>query len=158
MSRELVIFWAGRRVRDEWDGMCDTYRRRIRQMVPLRECPVRVRSRGEGPERLRAEGKALQEALPDPCWSVALDRKGKMRSSLEMADWLGRLLEEWPHPIAFVIGSDLGLADSVRESARESLSFGPLTLPHELARLVLFEQVYRSLAINAGIKYHRGAL
>jgi 23S rRNA (pseudouridine1915-N3)-methyltransferase len=89
---------------------------------------------------------------------VALDRKGKMRSSLEMADWLGRLLEEWPHPIAFVIGSDLGLADSVRESARESLSFGPLTLPHELARLVLFEQVYRSLAIRAGIKYHRGAL
>lgn len=145
-------------MRDEWDGMCDTYRRRIRQMVPLRECPVRVRSRGEGPERLQAEGKALQEALPDPCWSVALDRKGKMRSSLEMADWLGRLLEEWPHPIAFVIGSDLGLADSVRESARESLSFGPLTLPHELARLVLFEQVYRSLAINAGIKYHRGAL
>lgn len=158
MSRELVILWAGRHVKDEWDAMCDTYRRRIRQMAPLRECPVRVRARGEGSERLAAEGKALQEALPDPCWTVALDRKGKMRSSLEMADWLRRLREEWPHPVAFVIGSDLGLADSVRKSARECLSFGPLTLPHELARLVLFEQVYRSLAINAGIKYHRPAL
>lgn len=158
MSRELVILWAGRHARGEWDGMCDNYRRRIQKMVPLRECAVRVRSRSEGPERLQAEGKAIREALPDPCWIVALDRKGKMRSSLEMADWLGRLQEEWPHPIAFVIGSDLGLADSVRKSARECLSFGPLTLPHELARLVLFEQVYRSLAINAGIKYHRPAL
>lgn len=158
MSRELLVLWAGRRVRDDWDRMCDPYRRRIQRLMPLRECPVRVRSRGEGAERLQAEAKALSEALPDPCWSVAVDRKGTMRSSREMADWLGRLVDDWPHPIVFVIGSDLGLADSIRESARESISFGPLTLPHEMARLVLFEQVYRSLAINAGIKYHRGAL
>jgi 23S rRNA (pseudouridine1915-N3)-methyltransferase len=57
--------------------------------------------------------------------------------------------------LVFLIGSDLGLAKSVLDQARERLSFGPLTLPHELARLVLLEQLYRGLAISAGIKYHR---
>ena len=81
-----------------------------------------------------------------------------MKSSEEIADWLSRLLAEWPHPLTFLLGSDLGLADPVRLGARQRLSFGPLTLPHELARLVLFEQLYRGLSIAAGIKYHRQPL
>ena len=119
---------------------------------------MRPRPGGEGAERQRAEGKALLAALPDPCWSVALDRRGEMRSSEELAEWFSRLLVEWPHPIAFLVGSDLGLPGFVRERVRQRLSFGPLTLPHELARLVLYEQLYRWLSIGAGIKYHRQPL
>ena len=97
-------------------------------------------------------------AVPDPAWVVALDRTGRGRSSEELAAWLARLRADWPHPVAFVIGSDLGLAKEVLENARERISLGPLTLPHELARLVLYEQLYRALCIEAGIKYHRQPL
>ncbi len=86
---------------------------------------------------------------------MALDRRGRTYSSEELADEISRWRREWPHPIAFVVGSDLGLTPQVVEGARLVLSFGPLTLPHELARLVLYEQVYRALSIAAGINYHR---
>ena len=89
---------------------------------------------------------------------IALDRRGKALSSLELAGRLETLREEWPHPVAFLLGSDLGLSKAVLQNARERLSFGPMTLPHELARLVLYEQLYRALSIRAGIKYHREPL
>ena len=81
-----------------------------------------------------------------------------MLSSEQFADRLARLKQEWPHPIAFLIGSDLGLDRAVLEGARAVLSFGPLTLSHELARVVLYEQLYRALSIEAGMSYHREPL
>ena len=79
-------------------------------------------------------------------------------SSERFAEWLERIERDWPHPLVFVLGSDLGLGARVRDACRETLSFGPMTLPHELARLVLYEQIYRALCIRAGIKYHREPL
>ncbi len=158
MGRELLIVWAGRRQPDAWQGLCDEYRGRLARWAEVRELPVKVRAAGEGAVRLAAEGTAQLAALPDPCWRVALDSRGKMRTSTELAGWLERRIERWPHPIAFLVGSDLGLSPKVRASAQETLSFGPLTLPHQLARVVLYEQLYRALSITAGIKYHRGPL
>ena len=94
----------------------------------------------------------------DPCWAVALDRRGPAMSSKRFSAWLERLQRDWPHPIAFVLGSDLGLGKPLLEACRERLSLGPMTLPHELARLVLYEQLYRALCIRAGMKYHREPL
>lgn len=159
MGRELIVVWAGRHRRDDWERLCASYRQRIGKQMTLREVPVKVRGgSGEGRRRMAAEGDAMLAALPEPCWTVAVDRKGTARGSVELADWLKGRLDTWPHPIAFLIGSDLGLAESVREAANERLSLGPLTLPHELARLVLYEQLYRALSIAAGIKYHRQPL
>ena len=158
MARELLIVWAGRRRRDSWERMCEPYRRRIERFAPVTESVVRVAGAGEGQVRRRTESQALLAGLPSPCWPVAVDRRGKTRSSRELADWLGRLRGEWPHPIAFLLGSDVGLAKQLLAEARDSLSFGPLTLPHELARLVLYEQLYRALSILAGMNYHRPRL
>jgi 23S rRNA (pseudouridine1915-N3)-methyltransferase len=158
VGRELLIVWAGRRRRDAWDRMCQPYRERIERQMPLTESAVRVAAAGEGRERRRAEGRALLAGLPSPCWTVAVDRRGKARSSRALADWLGRRRREWPHPIAFVLGSDVGLSSELIAAADDSLSFGPLTLPHELARLVLYEQLYRALSILAGMNYHRPRL
>lgn len=97
-------------------------------------------------------------ALPEPSWTIALDRRGKAVSSKQLARRLADLNETWPHAIGFLVGSDLGLSESVLERCRERLSFGPVTLPHELARLVLYEQLYRALSILGGIKYHREPL
>jgi 23S rRNA (pseudouridine1915-N3)-methyltransferase len=155
MSRELLVVWAGRHRRDDWDGLCDRYRARIARFVKLTEVPVRSRGNPHAEHRLRTEGEAVMAAVPRDAWTVALDRQGKPRSSRDIAVWLAKRLQEWPHPLAFLIGSDLGLDEAVRNGAREQLSLGPLTLPHELAKLILYEQIYRGICITAGIKYHR---
>ena len=114
---------------------------------------------GAGTEnRMLAEGQALLTAMPDRGWSVALDRRGKAYDSPQLATWLQARLEASPDPIVFLLGSDLGLHPKVLDRVRDRLSFGPMTLPHELARLVLYEQIYRAFCITAGIKYHRGPL
>lgn len=122
--------------------------------MTIQDRPIRARRGGDGPDRARHEGEALLSALPDPVWLFALDARGKSYSSPDFARLLGRLSEEWPHPIAFALGSDLGLDPAVRKAARQVLSFGPMTLPHELARLVLYEQIFRALEIQRGSGYH----
>lgn len=155
MGREYLVVWAGRHQRDRWDDLCESYRRRIRRHLPVRDVPVKVRRTGEGAERTRAEAEALLAALPDPCWQVALDPGGEAVGSEELAARLATLHRDWPHPVAFLLGSDAGLDPTVRHGARWVLSLGPMTLSHELARLVLYEQLYRALAINSGGPYHR---
>lgn len=152
----MLIVWAGRHKRDRWDELCSSYRERIQRFGPVRDLPVRTRDTGDGRERLRSEGEAIAAALPEPCWLVALDRRGEAVSSVELAGRLGKWRDQWPHPVAFALGSDLGLDEvSVLQPARWRWSLGPLTLPHELARLVVYEQLYRALCISAGINYHR---
>lgn len=157
MGREIVIVWAGRHQRDAWDGLCGRYRERIERFLPLTERAVKAGT-GADKARLAAEAGALREALPDPAWTVALDRRGRQRSSPELASWLSRVQDDWPHPIVFLLGSDLGIDSGLVGECRERLSLGPMTFPHELARLVLYEQLYRALSIRAGIKYHREPL
>jgi len=154
-SRGLVVLWVGRHHRPSWEEIASRYRKRIARVMPIREVPVRSRFAGGDRARLRAEGEAILAALPDPAWLVALDRRGTMLSSEDFAGRLGSWRREWPHPVAFVLGSDLGLDDSVRQAARLVLSLGPMTLSHELARLVLYEQLYRAASIEAGTGYHR---
>jgi len=158
VGRELIVAWAGRHRRDAWDRLSRDYRERIGRWMPIREVVVKTKGTGPGKERMAAEGEALLAALPDPCWLVALDRRGKGLSTEELARRIGELRREWPHPVAFALGSDLGLDPAVLERARLRLSLSALTLPHELARLLLYEQLYRVLSIHAGIQYHRQPL
>lgn len=155
MARELVIVWAGRHHRSGWEEICSDYRRRIARWVPIRDVPVRARTAAEDPQRQRTEGQALLAACPDPAWIVALDSRGETPDSEQLAEKLARLRGEWPHPIAFLIGSDLGHDRAVLAAARWTLSLGKLTLSHELARAVLYEQLFRALSIEAGMSYHR---
>ena len=154
MARRWIVAWAGRHQRSEWEVLCAEYTRRIRGALELDELVIRPRV-GGGRERLEAEGTALLAALPQPCRIVALDREGQALSSEGFAGRLDSWRREWPHPVAFLVGSDLGLAPTVLSRAQLRLSLGPMTLPHELARLLLFEQLYRALAIAAGGAYHR---
>ena len=155
MARQLLILWAGRHQREPWERLCADYRTRIERHVKIRD--TRIKTAGADRARLRAEGKAMLAALPEPCWTIALDSRGKTSSSEALAAEIRRLDEEWPHPVAFLIGSELGLDREVISRARRRLSFGPMILGHELARLVLYEQIYRAISINRGIKYHRPA-
>jgi 23S rRNA (pseudouridine1915-N3)-methyltransferase len=158
VARELVIVWAGRHHRSGWEEICTNYRRRISHMATVRDLPVRAKAASEDPQRLRIEGQALLAALPRPSYPVALDSRGESVDSAQLAERLARIKTDWPHPVAFLIGSDLGLDRAVLDEARWVLSLGRLTLSHELARVVLYEQLYRTLTIEAGMSYHREPL
>jgi 23S rRNA (pseudouridine1915-N3)-methyltransferase len=158
VARELVIVWAGRHHRSGWEEICTTYRRRISHMATVRDLPVKAKAASEDPQRLRIEGQALLAALPRPSYLIALDSRGDTVDSAQLAERLTRIKAEWPHPVAFLIGSDLGLDKAVLDEARWVLSLGRLTLSHELARVVLYEQLYRTLTIEAGMSYHREPL
>lgn len=158
MARELLILWAGRHQRGPWQTLCEDYRRRISRHQSIRDLPIKAKGASDDKSRRRAEAERLLAAAPEPHWGIALDSRGRSRSSKSFSTFLRRIRERWPHPIVFFIGSDLGLDPAVLDSSREVVSFGPMTLGHELARLVLYEQLYRALSIELGINYHRPEL
>ena len=110
--------------------------------------------RGTPTEVRRREGERLLTAL-DGWTPIVLDRTGRTLTSEQLADLVRRLEEEPPQRSAFVIGGAEGLDASVLEQAREIVSLGSITLPHQLARVVVAEQLYRALAILRGLPYHR---
>jgi 23S rRNA (pseudouridine1915-N3)-methyltransferase len=87
---------------------------------------------------------------------ILLDSKGKQLSSEEFAAHLGRLRDAGTQSLVLAIGPPDGWSAAARARAGLILSFGPITLPHELARVVLAEQLYRALTILAGHPYHSG--
>ena len=85
---------------------------------------------------------------------IALDIRGKEFSSEELARKISDISFNNSR-ICFIIGGSLGLSDEVKERADLRLSFGKITLPHQLARVVLLEQIYRAFKINSGEAYHK---
>jgi 23S rRNA (pseudouridine1915-N3)-methyltransferase len=102
----------------------------------------------------RREGERLLEQVPAGAHLVACDACGARMTSEEFARWLQGLRES-ATDVCFVIGGALGLSDEVRAAARTTLALAPWTLPHELARLVLSEQLYRAGTIVRGQPYHK---
>jgi 23S rRNA (pseudouridine1915-N3)-methyltransferase len=89
-------------------------------------------------------------------WLVLLDSRGEAFSSERLATWLGGRRDSGQQTVVFAIGPANGWSDDARRQAQTVLSLGPMTLPHELARLVLTEQLYRAFTILAGHPYHTG--
>lgn len=114
--------------------------------------------RGKGDvQRVRdEEGKRLLARVPAGAEIVALHETGKQWTSHQLADWLAELAVRGSPGAAFIIGGAYGLSDEVLRAARVQLSLGAFTLPHEIARLVLTEQLYRAGTIQRGEPYHKG--
>ncbi len=115
------------------------------------EVPAEALQRGE--ERARsAEAERLRARLLPRAWRVALDPEAPApASSIAFAAWLERRMAD--RPVAFVIGGAVGIAAGLAAECDERLSLGPLTMPHQLARVVLAEQLYRALCITSGHPY-----
>ncbi|MGN0984834.1 MAG: 23S rRNA (pseudouridine(1915)-N(3))-methyltransferase RlmH [Gemmiger sp.] len=104
---------------------------------------------------LQKEGEAILAARRKGAWLVALCVEGKAISSEELAALLAQRAGSGAGDVAFVIGSSHGLSAEVKRAANARISLGRITLPHQMARLVLTEQLYRACTINAGMKYHK---
>ena len=103
----------------------------------------------------RKEGERILSKIGPDTYVIALAINGKMKSSEEMAADLESLMTYGKSKITFVIGGSLGLHDDVLKRADEKQSFGKMTLPHQLMKLVLVEQIYRSFRIMKGEPYHK---
>ena len=104
---------------------------------------------------LEKEGKAILGNVRKGAAIVAMCIEGKQISSEELAQFLADRAGSGAGDVAFVIGSSHGLADEVKRAAALKFSMGRITMPHQLARLVLTEQIYRACTIHAGMKYHK---
>jgi 23S rRNA (pseudouridine1915-N3)-methyltransferase len=136
---------------------CDDYLGRLRRYFPVEvvEVPEEDMNRRTTDEVLAVEGQRLLERIPAGTHVVVLDReRGKALSSEDLARKLASLGVSGRSHVAFVLGGPLGLSPEVIGRADERLSFGPVTLPHALARVVVLEQLYRALKIGRGEKYH----
>ena len=153
MDIEIV---AVGKLRPYYRQAADDYIRRLRRYAHVREQEVREASRAPNTAVQRAEEAArLEVKIPDRTTVVALAREGVGWSSRELA----HQLETWllqGRPLAFVIGGSSGLNSSVIARASARWSLGPLTFPHELARVILCEQLYRAFTILRGEPYHKG--
>ena len=103
---------------------------------------------------LDKEGKAILSNVRKGAAIVAMCIEGRQISSDELAQFLADRANSGAGDVAFVIGSSHGLSDEVKKAALK-FSMGRITMPHQLARLVLTEQIYRACTINAGMKYHK---
>jgi 23S rRNA (pseudouridine1915-N3)-methyltransferase len=107
------------------------------------------------PARIAEEGGALLRALAPDAGVVAFDERGRAADSLEFARHLARERDRGRKALWFVVGGAEGLDAQLKERAQAAFSFGAMTLPHQLVRILVAEQIYRALTILSGHPYHR---
>ena len=100
------------------------------------------------------EGQRLLKAVPKSAYTVLLDVYGKTMSSETMAAMISKLEVDGISDMTFIIGGAFGVSDELRQSVKYKLSFSPMTFTHQMVRLLLVEQIYRSVKINRNEPYH----
>ena len=152
----LVVAVVGRPRDPDLASAIRGYETRAARYWPLDVREVREEpGRGGGPELVRQrEGERLLSAAPAGSRIAACDETGDELTSRQFAEWLQHAREE-ARDVTFLIGGAYGLAPSVRDRADRLLKLAPWTLPHELARLVLAEQLYRAGTIVRREPYHK---
>ena len=122
--------------------------------INLKEAPLAATRAGDIAAALDAEGEQILKHLPPRACKIALCVEGKQLSSEELGALIGEV-KRTAGELCFVIGSSHGLAPAVKQRAELRLSMSRMTFPHQLARLMLLEQIYRALTILQGGKYHK---
>ncbi|HKT09533.1 MAG TPA: 23S rRNA (pseudouridine(1915)-N(3))-methyltransferase RlmH [Gemmatimonadaceae bacterium] len=152
----VLVAAVGRPRHRELAAAIEEYERRAARYWPLDAREVREEpARGRSPDHVRTrEGERLLAAAAPASMLVVCDAEGTLMRSEEFAAWL-LTLRQAGRDVAFLIGGAYGLSDDVRRRATLTLAFARWTLPHELARLVLAEQLYRAGTIGRGEPYHK---
>jgi 23S rRNA (pseudouridine1915-N3)-methyltransferase len=156
MIRRATVIGVGT-LKGWTDEGCRDYLKRLRRYFPVEvlEVPEEDLNRRAPEEVLAAEARKLLRKIPTGAYLITLDReRGEPLSSEKLARRLDSLGVSGRSHVAFVLGGPLGISPEVLKEADALVSFGPITLPHALARVVLLEQLYRAAKINRGEKYH----
>jgi len=145
---KIKIAWIGKTKEAAIAALTDEYLKRIARYAPVDS--VTVRDEADLLAKFGSAKGAAKSTL------VLMDSRGKEFSSEQFANFLGDYQDRNPLPLVFAVGGADGFSDAARSAAQNVISLGKMTLAHELARVVLLEQVYRAFTILKGHPYHSG--
>jgi 23S rRNA (pseudouridine1915-N3)-methyltransferase len=146
---KLTIAWIGKTKEPAIASLSGEYLERISRYVQVEGVQLRDES-----DLLAKFGRQAKRGMRTSL--VLMDSRGRQFSSEQFAKFLGDHMEHNPLPLVFAIGGADGFSEEAKSSAHNLISLGNMTLPHELARVVLLEQVYRAFTILKGHPYHSG--
>lgn len=157
----IAVVGVGRRRERFYRDAADEYLKRLKRFGPVEEIelpdlPEPANSSPAIEEQIRRrEGEAILARVKPGDHVVALCIDGRQMTSEQLAARVRALEDRGVQRTLFVIGGSLGLSDAVVRRADERLSFSPMTFPHQLARVMLLEQLYRARKIGANERYHK---
>jgi len=154
----LIFLFVGKPRNNFRQAEIDDYLKRLRRYLPVERRELKEMKLGgrESPRQFccRQAPRLIQAMNRDDAFKVVLTEHGKTFTTHGFADFFSRQLESGRSAMSFLVGGAYGLADDVLEQADLQLSLSPLTFTHEMARVLLLEQLYRSLTIIRGEPYH----
>lgn len=157
----ITLLCVGKLKERYWRDACEEYDKRLGAFCKLRLIEVAEERLPDNPSAaqiaatIEAEGKRLLAQIPKDSTVIALCIEGKEMDSPTLAQTIERMTVDGASHFTFVIGGSWGLSDAVKQCARLRFSMSPLTFPHQLARVMLFEQLYRAFQISKNTKYHK---
>jgi 23S rRNA (pseudouridine1915-N3)-methyltransferase len=154
----IRVLWFGRPAASPYEHQVETYRKRVARRWAAEDVPLRPVANGRTTDAARvlaAEAESVRRRLARGWISVALDEHGRQLDSIGFARLLEELEITSAPGVGFIVGSDLGLDRILCREARLKLSLSTMTLPHMLARLCLWEQLFRATDILGSGRYHR---
>lgn len=137
------------------------YQKRMQTICKLTVTEIMPEKLSDNPSQkeidraLEAEGKKIIEKIPKGSAAFAMCIEGKQRSSEELSRELDDLALSGVSNAVFIIGGSFGLSDEVKAKSKYRLSMSKMTFPHQLARIMLLEQLYRAAQISMGTRYHK---
>lgn len=156
----ITVIGVGKIKEKYFTAAVDEYAKRLSRFVKLNIIEVSDEkipenaSEKENEQVRKKEGNRILSKIPQSSYVVALCIEGKALSSTELAEKISSTAMN-SSSITFIIGGSLGLSDEVKKQSSLRLSFGKMTLPHQLMRVVLLEQIYRAFKINNNETYHK---
>jgi len=152
---QITLLTVGKAKEASYRDAAQNYIKRLKHYATFDEIEVREERNGQTPDIVQKEGDRLLKALRPNTFVIALDPVGKSCNSETLAKCLADLSIHRQSRLIFMIGGPFGLAPNVLSRADWRLSLSPMTFPHELARVILLEQLYRAFTIIRGEKYHK---
>lgn len=140
---------------------CDEYTKRLDAFCKIKVTELNEYKLPEKPSEsmintcIQKEGESILAKIPNGAYLVAMCIEGKMPDSVELSEKIQQLAVDGVSNIVFVIGGSYGLSDEVKKAAKYRMSMSKMTFPHQLARVMLLEQIYRAMNIASNGKYHK---
>lgn len=157
----IELITVGRLKEDYLRSACAEYAKRIGAYAKIRITELAECRMPENPSpkeienALENEAKAILSAIPKDCAVIAMCIEGKTMSSEDFSARIEKFAVDGKSTVAVIIGSSCGLSETVKKAAALRLSMSPMTFPHQLARVMVLEQLYRALSISNNGKYHK---
>ncbi len=151
----LHFVWIGKTKDRRCAGLIEDYIERIQRFTPVEISEIREPGGSDPDQVVQREGVRLSAAIEKDDLVALLDERGQAMTSSELAGFLQRKQNGGTRRLALVIGGFAGVDAALKERADITLSLSKFTLTHELARVVLTEQIYRAFTILAGFPYHK---